>query len=115
MKSPIPHEAEGGFRIESAEEHRPSEPLPHGSRFIVRLDTDEQKPVRSQPLVKLGKQKTMFLSRQVVKNIEGNDRVQGARGELKLHYVGAKQLGVRHVRLREVDLPLGEIDTYPVV
>jgi hypothetical protein len=57
----------------------------------------------------------MFVSRQVVEEIEGNDGIEGAGRELKLHYIAAKQLGARHVRMCEVDLRLGEIHPYPLV
>ena len=60
----------------------------------------------------LAKQSSMFLSRQMIEDVEGNDRIEGARWELKLHHIGAKQLGARHVRLCEVDLRLGDIHAY---
>jgi hypothetical protein len=60
------HEAKGLFRIEATEEHGLSEPLTDAGRFLVRLDTEEQKPAWSQPLVKLGEQTRVFLSREVV-------------------------------------------------
>jgi hypothetical protein len=84
-------------------------------RFVFRLDAEEQKAAWCQPLKQLGEQMRVFLSREMVEDVEGNDGVKGAGRETKLRRIGMKQLGARHVYLRKVDLRLGDVDAHALM
>jgi hypothetical protein len=72
----VAHESECRLRVEVAKEHRLTEPLGHVRRFILGLDAEEEKPARCKPLPRLREETRVLLSREMVKQVEGDDGIE---------------------------------------
>src|SRR5918999_2709520 len=102
-------------RVEVAEEHRLSEPLGHDARLVVDLEGDQQAASGTEPAVDGREQRFVRVSRQVVDDVKGDDRVERAWLELELQRARLRQLGFRDAPPSARELLAGDVDSERVV